>query len=313
MSDSELQGSQGPRGVTGVFDELLKRPVATLRRVRTDGRLHQTWILAGGALLAFVLYGLAAGSFQGGPQMVVAAWKAPVIVLLSALLCAPSLFVFASLLGASMTPRTLFTVLVGFCTFLGVLLLGLVPIAWLFAASSRSLVFVTWLHVLLWLGAVALAGRYLRTVLAEAGGRGVIVPWLLLFTVVSFQVVTLMRPVLWRAPSEPLFVSRTEKLSFFEHLGRTYEFDNPNRHHFPTGRRQWHGFLKPNGLVRLIRRAPESRACCDTSPTMPSPSRRRRPTRRSCGRRTWGQARPHPAAGATRAPAMWPDRETSHG
>jgi ketosteroid isomerase-like protein len=120
----------------------------------------------------------------------------------------------------------LFSVLVGFCAFLGVLLIGLVPIVWLFSASSRSLIFVTWLHVLLWLAAVMLAGRYLRTVLAEAGGRGVIVPWLLLFTVVSFQVVTLLRPVLWRAPSEPLLESRTEKLSFFEHLGRTHRFDH---------------------------------------------------------------------------------------
>ncbi|HTU99622.1 MAG TPA: hypothetical protein VMF13_03725 [Luteitalea sp.] len=226
MSDVDTYTPPEGRRITGVFDELLKSPVTTLRRVKAGGRLDQTWILAAGALLAFVVYGLVAGSFQGLSQMMVAAWKAPVIVVLSALLCAPSLFVFGSLLGASLTPRTLFTVLVGFCAFLGVLLIGLVPIVWLFSASSRSLVFVTWLHVLLWLAAVMLAGRYLRTVLAEAGGRGVIVPWLLLFTVVSFQVVTLLRPVLWRDASEPLLGSRTEKLSFFEHFGRTHWFDH---------------------------------------------------------------------------------------
>jgi ketosteroid isomerase-like protein len=227
MSDSDISTPQPAGRFTAVFDQLLKQPVATLRQVKASGQLRQTWVLAAGALLAFLLYGLVAGSFQGGSQMAVAAWKAPVIVVLSALLCAPSLFVFASLLGASLTPRTLFTVLAGFCAFLGVLLVGLVPIAWLFSASSRSLVFVTWLHVFLWLSAVVLAGRYLRAVLAEAGGRGIIVPWLLLFTVVSFQVVTLLRPVLWRAPSDPLLESRSEKLSFFEHLGRTYAFDNP--------------------------------------------------------------------------------------
>jgi ketosteroid isomerase-like protein len=229
MSESETPIPPAARRLTAVFDELLRSPVTTLRRVKADGRLAQTWRLAGGAVLAFVLYGLVAGSFQGLSQMGMAAWKAPVIIAVSALLCAPSLFVFGSLLGASLTPRTLFTVLVGFCAFLGVLLLGLVPIVWLFSASSRSLVFVTWLHVWLWIAAVALAGRYLRAVLGEAGGRGIIVPWLLLFTVVSFQVVTLLRPVLWRAPDGPVLESRTEKLSFFEHLGRTYDVGRTSR------------------------------------------------------------------------------------
>lgn len=227
MSETPMPHSPEGRGLAAAFDELLRRPVGTLQHVRANGRLHQTWMLAAGALLAFITYGVVAGSFQGGAQMAIAAWKAPVIVVLSAALCAPSLFVFASLMGASLTLRTLLTVLVGFCAFLSVLLVGLVPIVWLFSASSRSLVFVTWLHVLLWLAVVVLAGRYLRAVLAEAGASGIIVPWLLLFTVVSFQVVTLLRPVLWRSPSEPLLESRTEKLSFFEHLGRTYDFDKP--------------------------------------------------------------------------------------
>lgn len=225
--DAAPNESRREAPVGGAFNELLKHPAALLLRAQADGALRHTLVLAAGAVLAFLLYGVVAGTFQGGPQMVMAAWKAPLIVVVSAVLCAPSLYVFASLLGASLTLRTLAAVLVGFCAFLGVLLFGLVPIAWLFSASSRSLVFVTWLHTWLWLAAVALAGRYLRSVLREAGGRGVVVPWLLLFTVVSFQVVTLLRPVLWRAPTDPLLESRTEKLSFFEHLGRTYEFDNP--------------------------------------------------------------------------------------
>lgn len=259
MSEPQSTDSQSDRRVAEAFDELLKQPVAILRRVKIDGATRHTWILAIGALLAFLLYGLVAGSFQGGPQMVMAAWKAPAIVALSALLCAPSLYVFASLLGASLTIRTLVVVLVGFCAFLGVLLVGLVPIAWLFSASSRSLVFVTWLHTFLWLAAVALAGRYLRTVLTEAGGRGVIVPWLLLFTVVSFQVVTLLRPVLWRGPSDPLLESRSEKLSFFEHLGRTYEFDHPKPPPLPDRAT----------VLRQVLQAEETRAADTTRAGLP--------------------------------------------
>lgn len=227
MTESETPTAPDARRVTAVFDDLLRNPVTTLHRVRAGGGVGQTVVLAVGALLAFVLYGLIAGSFQGASQMLVAAWKVPVIVAFSAFLCAPSLFVFGSLLGASLTPRTFLVVLVGFCAFLGVLLVGLVPIVWLFSASSRSLVFVTWLHVFLGVAAVVLAGRYLRAVLADAGGRGIIVPWLLLFIIVSFQVVTLLRPVLWRADDEPLLPSRAEKLSFFEHLDHVYDFGRP--------------------------------------------------------------------------------------
>ena len=64
MSDAQTPLPEDARRVTAVFDELLKSPVSTLRRVRADGRLYQAWVLAGGALLAFVLYGLVAGSFR---------------------------------------------------------------------------------------------------------------------------------------------------------------------------------------------------------------------------------------------------------
>jgi hypothetical protein len=47
--------------------------------------------------------------------------------------------------------------------------------------------------------------------------------WFCLFLLVSFQVATYLRPVLWRAPGAPLF-SRG-KMSFFEHLGDVYRFE----------------------------------------------------------------------------------------
>ena len=73
MSDPEPTEPRGDRRVAVVFDDLLKQPVAILRRVKTGGAVRHTWVLAVGALLAFLLYGLVAGSFQGGLQMAVAA------------------------------------------------------------------------------------------------------------------------------------------------------------------------------------------------------------------------------------------------
>src|SRR6201999_2361191 len=64
---------------------------------------------------------------------------------------------------------------------LGLLLVGLMPVAWLFSASSRYLATAVWLHVLLWLLAVFFGWRFLGHALRETGARGVMIPWLLLF------------------------------------------------------------------------------------------------------------------------------------
>ena len=91
------------------LDDLLKDPAGTARRglegsVRagTPARL----LLGAGVLAAF--YGASAGFFQGGAQIGVAALKAPLIVLGSLLLCAPSLYVFSALAGVRRPPRAFF-------------------------------------------------------------------------------------------------------------------------------------------------------------------------------------------------------------
>ena len=64
------------------LDEVLKRPGDSAARLIEKGSPAALRLLAG-ALAGYALYGAVAGLFQGGLQMVVAAWKAPVIVLSS--------------------------------------------------------------------------------------------------------------------------------------------------------------------------------------------------------------------------------------
>jgi hypothetical protein len=52
-------------------------------------------------------------------------------------------------------------------------------------------------------------------------------PWLLLFCIVSFQVATFLRPVLARDPGEPFFA--TGKMSMFENLGHVFDRDDERR------------------------------------------------------------------------------------
>jgi len=206
--------------VPGDFDELLKHPANAASRLQSKGPRAALKLIAG-ALAIYALYGAVAGLFQGGAQMAVAAWKTPIIVLFSLTLCAPSLYVFASLAGADVSMRRLVVALAGFAAMLALLFVGFLPITWLFSVSSRSLGFVVWFHLAIWLVSLGFAKRFLRLVLVEESSAGAIGLWMTLLFVVSLQVTTMVRPVLWRSPDRPLLES--ERLFFLEHFGRVLD------------------------------------------------------------------------------------------
>lgn len=217
--------SREDRGGLRAFDRLLTEPQSLFDG--EDGDRSSTssapwWLLAGG-LAGFLIYGAAAGSFQGGFQILVAALKAPLIALLALALCLPSLYVFGALSGARWTRRRLLASVAGFVGTLGLLLAALLPISWLFSVSSRYLASAVWIHVMLWLISILFGWRFLGRALRENGAGGGMFLWLLLFSIVSFQVATFVRPVLWRDPGRPLFESG--KMFFLEHFGTVVDHD----------------------------------------------------------------------------------------
>jgi hypothetical protein len=216
MSDSVEVRVNEPRSVLGSLDELLRRPTAGFERA-SAGAPVGGWAIRvlAGSVGCCILYGAASGFFAGGAQIGIAAVKAPIIVVCSALLCLPSLYVFGLLAGAGLTRSRMVVTLTGFFGMLALVLVGLLPIEWLFSVSSRSLAFVVWLHLALWIIAVMFAARFLRAALPEMPA-GAVVLWLTLFCVVSFQVTTFLRPTLWRAPNAP--VVERSKLFFLDHF-----------------------------------------------------------------------------------------------
>ena len=218
MVDMEVR--RRPSGLFGTFNELLTRPLAGLDRARGGGDASPLRLLAG-SLVCYFFYGAAAGFFQGGDQILVAALKTPLIILFSLLLCVPSLYVFSAVSGASWTPKAFFAVLAGFAGTLALILLALLPINWLFSVSSRYVSSVVLLHFSLWLLALGLAWRFLRGALAAVGSRSAMLLWLAVFCLVSLQATTLLRPVLERKPGTPVFVSG--KKSFMEHFGDVFD------------------------------------------------------------------------------------------
>ena len=112
------------------LDVLLRRP--------EEARGANPYVLLAGAVLCYVLYGLAAGFFQGGWSLGLAVMKVPLIILGSIALCIPSLYVFSALAGAEYTPRTFAIAVAGFCACRAALL-ALMPVIWLFSVSTISL------------------------------------------------------------------------------------------------------------------------------------------------------------------------------
>jgi hypothetical protein len=194
------------------MDALLKKPDTALAA--------HPFVLLTGAIGCYVLYGLASGFFQGGWSLALAVAKVPLIILASTAICLPSLYVFAGLAGAELSARTFAATVAGFCGITGLILLALMPVIWLFSVSTLSLAFVVFLHVLVWVVALWFGRQFLRRAVDAA--RPVIGIWLVLLFVVSLQMTTCMRPVLWRSADAPLVDS--EKKSFFGHLHDVVEW-----------------------------------------------------------------------------------------
>jgi hypothetical protein len=230
IADTDAVSSGAARGAGAglrAFDRLLTQPESLFGG---DGEGHgdrsSGWLLAGG-LAGFLAYGAAAGCFQGGDQILVSAFKAPLIVAMALLLCLPSLYVFGALSGAQWTRRRLLASVAGFVGTLGLLLAALLPISWLFSVSSRYLASAVWIHVMLWVVSLLFGWRFLGRALRETGAGGGMFLWLVLFGLVSLQVATFVRPVLWRDPGRPLFESG--KMFFLEHFGKVIDHDDPRK------------------------------------------------------------------------------------
>jgi len=178
-----------------------------------------------GAILCYVAYGVASGFFQGGPQIWVTLLKVPLIILGSLALCIPSLYVFTALSGGEVDARGFARALAGFAGIAGLILIALMPVIWLFSVSTISLGFVVWLHIFAWLVALAFGRQFLVSAFGSASRAAGL--WLVLVLLVSLQMTTYLRPVLWRDAGQPLFAR--EKISFFTHLGEVVKWEPPSK------------------------------------------------------------------------------------
>jgi len=197
-----------------ILDTLLKRPVLLIRELCDAQSSRHCVVLALLAVAGFALYGLVIGSFSGGPQWMAAPLKVSIGGLLSALICFPSLYIFACLAGAEVSFRALAGVLAAMLTLTGLLLLGFAPVAWVFSQSTESVAFIGTLHLVFWSIATWFGLRLFghMTKALAVSDRAHLKVWTVIFVLVCLQMTTALRPIVgvsdhWLPTEKRFFMS----------------------------------------------------------------------------------------------------------
>jgi len=187
--------------LVGAIEAILRQPRRVMHQLRQPGcgRLI-SWML----LIAFacsLLYGLVVGTFSMGTQL----WAAPVKIagglLISALICLPSLYIFTCLSGSQARLAEMSGLLVGLMLLMTILLIGFAPVAWLFSQSTESVAWMGALHLVFWSVSTFFGLRFLRAGFSHSQARSTagFNTWVVIFMLVVVQMTTALRPIVGTA------------------------------------------------------------------------------------------------------------------
>jgi hypothetical protein len=206
-----------------IASALLKNPLRISDTIAGQKNLLRAALtLLAVALACHVVFGLALGLFGGWTVATMDMVKIPLVAVCSLLLCFPSLYVFTCVAGSPLSLAQTFVLGCSCLAMVGLILVGLAPVAWLFAVSTKSLSFVTLLAFLIWLVAIGFAGRYVdklgvHPLLQRQAG---IKLWFLILILVTLQMATCMRPMLTK-PDARWWTG--EKQFFLAHFASTLD------------------------------------------------------------------------------------------
>lgn len=210
-------------GMLSPVTALLKDPQQVAETIAGQkGLLWPAIILLAAAMVCHAVFGMAMGLFSGWSVAAMDIIKVPLVAVCSLLICFPSLYVFTCVAGSPLTLLQTFALGCSCLAMIGLLLVGLAPVVWLFAVSTASLPFMVILTLVIWLVTLCFAGRYVGKLKAnpvfqrQAG----IKMWFLILAIVTLQMTTCMRPMLSK-PENGWWTG--EKKFFLSHYGSLFE------------------------------------------------------------------------------------------
>jgi len=202
-------------GVVSAFEAILRQPRRVMYHLRQPHAGAVIAALCGIALVSALVYGLVVGTFSGGQQY----WAAPAKIaggmLIAALICLPSLYIFSCLSGSQARLIEVVGLVAGLLGLTTILLIGFAPVAWVFSQSTSSVAAMGALHLAFWFVATLFGWKFLRNGFSHLSAKsgGIMNIWFVIFVLVCLQMTTALRPIV--GTSDTLLP--TEKKFFAAH------------------------------------------------------------------------------------------------
>jgi hypothetical protein len=198
-------------------EAILRQPRRVMYQLRQpgSGKLIASMLFV--AILCSLVYGLVVGSFSMHDQLWAAPVKLALAMLLSALICLPSLYIFTCLSGSQARLAEMCGLLTGLLMLMTLLLVGFAPVAWLFSQSTNSIVWMGVLHLIFWFIAAFFGLRFLEAGFSHTKARSSagLNTWIIIFILVVIQMTTALRPIIGTSKT---FLP-TDKKFFVTHWG----------------------------------------------------------------------------------------------
>lgn len=202
-------------GIAGAIEAILRQPRRVMYALSQPGAAKVIAAMLIMAIVSALIYGVIIGTFSRGDQLWLAPLKVAGGLLLSALICLPSLYIFSCLSGSRARLSEMAGLVAGLLLLMTLLLIGFAPVAWLFSESTNSICWMGGLHLVFWGIATAFGLSFLSKGFAAtaARSRGGLFVWSAIFVMVALQMTTALRPIL--GTSDTLLP--TEKMFFLKH------------------------------------------------------------------------------------------------
>jgi hypothetical protein len=188
-------------GPLAAVEAILRAPRRVMYHLRQpgSGKLITAMLLV--SILCALIYGLVVGTFSMGAQL----WAAPAKIagglLVSALICLPSLYIFTCLSGSEAKLSEIFGLVTGLLMLMTILLIGFAPVAWLFSQSTESVVWMGVLHLIFWFISTMFGLKFIDAGFSHYKARtsaGLYI-WVIVFILVAVQMTTALRPIVGKA------------------------------------------------------------------------------------------------------------------
>ncbi|MEM9488458.1 MAG: hypothetical protein AAGC55_04910, partial [Myxococcota bacterium] len=191
-----------PAAGMALIDQLLRDYAAVLARIRDQvdmAGLARTMLIAIAASCA--LFGAALGTYRGGVQIAYAAIKFPLLMLLTAAVCAPGLTAFNAALDRPVSLRRDIATVLCAMALGGLLLVAQAPLVLLAASIDvdyHSIILLTFAcSAVAGLGSLVVLARGVRASSAQRAGSAILAT-IMLFSVVGAQMAWTLRPYVVR-------------------------------------------------------------------------------------------------------------------